>query len=160
MTPKRRITDHPMWHPARAAKTAHNLFTGCLLIVFFFLMILLATVIGPEKEAELFPIVEDVKITLIKEDREEGFQDFTVTARKVRSCEVIAIKVLQGDSPTGPLRLAHYALRELPNNRALGEQSYSGSVVGEVGNYIRIDTIHRCHRLWDTVSSPWAEWTR
>ena len=137
-----------------------TLFTGVLLSIFAVFFGFAVFVIGPEYESRLFPITKDMKIALISEDRTRGIQEFRIEARKVRSCDIVAIKVISGDSKEGLLRLSHFSLKDNVSNRPRGHQVYEGFVIGEPANYIRVDTVHRCHSLWNTVTSPWGEWQR
>lgn len=141
-------------------KTAQHIFTGSLLTVFGVLFTVSVFVIAPELESRLMPVVEDIEIELVAENKDVGMQEFHITANKVRSCDVRSITILAGDSKDGILRRVHYSLKNKATDRAQGRQAYDGTIFGEVGNYIRIDTIHECHGLWYTISTPWAEWER
>jgi hypothetical protein len=143
-----------------ARQVAGGTLTAFFSAIIIFFTALVVLVKAPIWEGKLLPVVKDVQVTLIKEDRDAGYQEFSVIATKVRSCEAKGILVLVGDRPDGPLRRVFFALKETPNTRARGMQTYDGIVVGDLGNYIRVDTVHRCHGLWDTVMSPWTEWKR
>lgn len=144
-------------------KSLQHLLTGALSIIIFYVVGVLVFTLGPIYEGRLFPLVKDVRITLVEENLGVGMQTFTVVATKVRDCDVRAMKVLVGESKDDILHRANFALKpdgEPLTHRAKGTQVYEGVVIGRVGNYVRIDTVHHCHGLWDTIFSPWGEWER
>lgn len=144
-------------------KSLQHLLTITLSILIFYVMGVLVFTLGPIYEGRFFPVVKNVQITLVEENLGIGMQSFTVVATKVRDCDVKSMKVLVGESKDSILRRANFALKpegEPLTNRAKGTQYYEGVVIGKVGNYVRIDTTHECHPLWNTIFSPWGEWER
>lgn len=144
----------------RTSKDIHLILASLVAFAVSLLMLVVLFTVGPVKEGQWFPVVQRVNVKLIEED--EDSMTFYVTAEKIRRCEVRSIRVLTKDREDEDWHLARADIKTTedgPRDRPLGPQSYGLWVVNPKANFVKVETTHKCHQLWET-QFDWTEWHR
>lgn len=138
--------------PSMKTTAKHALLWAFTVSAVLLLTLALLFRLGPRVEGKLYPVLGNVKGTIIKTGPE--FTDVLVTGDKLRSCKLIAIKAevkLDGHWVPGLATMIKNDGTELaiPNQRQVGGTPMVRTLrVYPASDDISITVLDECHALW------------
>ena len=103
-------------------------------------------------ETKFWPVIRDGSILKIEPEVESNKIQLMLSGTKQRSCTYLStqLAVYDGEKwvPTGALESVRYTI----SNRPTGKQVFAMYKFDSGWTKIRIQALHRCHSLWDSMS--------
>lgn len=126
-------------------KIAQDIMNTGIAVFFGTLFLLVALVTAQSLERQFMPVVSNTSFAKIGDV-------YRVTGEKNRACSFIELRVLVQQDGVYQKGGVTFIDEHGPRDRATGRQDFGLWQIIPPGDNFKIQAVHKCHFLWDSVS--------